>query len=784
MPRSNLRGFAIPTGRILLAFAPWLTFIINLARSNLIQVALPVPVDRTFTYRIPDAGSPSAQPGCRAVVPFGRQLQVGIIVDAPPENLGSAQIRSVHDLPDAEPVLLPEIMELCRWISLYYYCSWGEALKAALPAGHLSPGRGIPLRWQEVITIGDGVNAARLKERAEEIGRRAPQQARILNFVSLHPRQWASTELLASTGANRSALKALLQDGLLKSQRIRMKRYPSIEAISVQDEAPLPPPNRDQEAALQAISASLKSGDPKTFLLYGVTGSGKTLVYQRAIEAALELGGSALVLVPEIALTPQMVGRFRSHFGDRVGLQHSAMSAGERRDVWEGIRAGEFPVVLGPRSAVFAPLRNLKLVVVDEEGDSSFKQNEPNPRYHARDVALVRAKMAFACAILGSATPSLESFFNAQSGRSTLLELPQRVDGIPAPSLQLASPPRSPGKTIGLELERAILSRLQRDEQVILLQNRRGFHTYIFCPKCGHIQRCRHCEITLTLHQPKSKPELRCHFCGYREAPAAECPQCGKSLRLTGAGTQRVEDELSQMMPPGRIVRLDLDTTGRKGSHHRILKGFADGEYAVMVGTKMVARGHDFPRVTLVGVVSADAELTFPDFRCDERAFAQLLQVAGRAGRSAQGGSPGEVIIQTWIPGHPILKLVKEGDYRAFYDREIALRKPLGYPPPGWMILLAFSSRKEEKALKSAQAFIKLIDQADLKGVQALGPTAAYRPRLKDKYRFQVILKAPRGARSLDSPLNKKLREAIGRFRAEVPSSVHFVVDVDPIQLL
>jgi primosomal protein N' (replication factor Y) len=756
----------------------------SLIMSDLIQVALPLPMDRPFTYRIPESASAYAQPGCRAVVPFGKQLLVGVIVDIPSEKIEASQIRTVQDLPDAEPVLLPEIIELCRWISLYYYCSWGEALKAALPSGHLKPALGTPLRWQEVITLGDEVTPTRLSEKAAEIEKKAPQQARILNFLSLQPRQWVASDLLSGAAAGRSALKALLQLELLKSRHIRLKRYPSIEALTARDEAPLPEPNWDQQTAIQAISTSLKAGQQKTFLLYGVTGSGKTLVYQKAIEAALELNGSALVLVPEISLTPQMVGRFRAQFGDRVGLQHSAMSAGERLDVWQGIRAGEFPVVLGARSAVFAPLQNLKLIVVDEEGDSSFKQNEPNPRYHARDVALVRAQMASACAILGSATPSLESFFNAETKRYAILELPQRVDGVPPPILRLTSPARSPSKTIGMDLERAILSRLQRKEQVILLQNRRGFHTYIFCPKCGHIQRCRHCEITLTLHQPKSRPELRCHFCGYRAPPASSCPKCGQALRSRGAGTQRVEDELAEMMPPERIVRLDLDTTSRKGSHHRILKGFAAGDYDVMVGTKMVARGHDYPRVTLVGVVSADTDLAFPDFRCDERAFVQLLQAAGRAGRSAAQESPGEVIIQTWMPGHPVLKLVKEGDYLAFYNREIALRRSLGYPPLGWMILLAFSSRKEEKALKSAQDFIKLLSQADLKGIEALGPSAAYRPRLKDKYRFQVILKASRRARSLESPLHQKLRQAINRFRTEIPSSVHFVVDVDPIQLL
>lgn len=464
-----------------------------------------------------------------------------------------------------------------------------------------------------------------------DLRRRAPQQARILHFISLQPRSWVVADLLAWAGASRAGLKALLSAGILKSQSRRVKRYPTLEALTARDEAPLPQPNADQARSIEAISACLESGAGKTFLLYGVTGSGKTLIYQKVIERALDLGGQALVLVPEISLTPQMVGRFRAHFGDRVALQHSAMSAGERLDVWQGIKAGEFSVVLGARSAVFAPLAKLRLIVVDEEGDSSFKQSEPNPRYHARDVALMRARMSGAISILGSATPSLESFFNASTGRFALLELPQRVDGIPAPALRFSFPPRVRDRVLGSELEKAILDRVRSGEQVILLQNRRGFFTVAFCPKCGFICRCKHCEIALTYHRAAgSKSDLRCHICGFRAAPPQACPECESPLKYQGIGTQRVENELTQFIPAERIVRLDLDTTGRKGSHRRILKGFASGDFSVMIGTKMVARGHDYPNVTLVGVVSADAELAFPDFRCDERAFVLLLQTAGQ----------------------------------------------------------------------------------------------------------------------------------------------------------
>jgi primosomal protein N' (replication factor Y) len=547
------------------------------------------------------------------------------------------------------------------------------------------------------------------------------------------------------------------------------------------DSAPLPKPNEDQEAAIAAIVKSLEKSEARTFLLYGVTGSGKTLVYQKVIERILAGGGTALVLIPEISLTPQLVGRFRTNFGDRIGLQHSAMSDGERTDVWRGIRNGEFPIVIGARSALFAPLKNLQLIVVDEEGDPSFKQNEPNPRYNARDAALVRAKQAGTVAILGSATPSVESFHNAQRGRYTLLELPNRVDGVPPPVIRFVEPPRRTSKTLGGEIRRAISNRSDCGEQVILLHNRRGYFTYVFCPGCGYIHRCRHCEITLTYHQKDQR--LRCHFCGFNTEPSKNCPDCGGSLRYSGSGTQRIEEELADLLSPNFIARLDLDTTSRKGAHHRILKGFARGEQSVLLGTKMVARGHDYPRVTLVGILSADVELAFPDFRCDERSFALHLQAAGRAGRTAAGDNPGEVLVQTWMPEHPILGLVNTGDYRAFFNREIALRRSVNYPPWGWMVLFVFSSRESEKARQAAQNFAKAARRSKLRAGW-MGPTPAFRYRLKDRYRYQVILKTDIRHRAVRSAAHRTLKSFIESFRSDLPMNVHMTVDVDPIQLL
>lgn len=816
-----------------------------------ISVALALPVDKTFSYVIPAEMESRSRPGCRAIVPFGRQIVTGIIVDDATSEVPRSPLREVFDLPDSEPLLTSDLLELTYWISRYYICSWGEALKAALPAGHMQSGvrvakaskgltlfssklskcerhvlrilqekggqslstlvrkyripnalkalqqleefglvtieeilprGGISVLWQERISLERDVKAADLIQKAVELDKRAPRQAQILSTIAKQPdRDWPVSELLRVAGAPRSALTALLAAGLLQSEKVQSKRYPTLEALTLRDRLDLPEPNDEQTNAIAEIKESLGRHEARTFLLYGVTGSGKTLVYQKVIEEVLAQGGTALVLVPEISLTPQMVSRFRARFGDRIALQHSAMSCGERTDVWRGIRNGDFPIVIGARSAVFAPLQNLRLIVVDEEGDSSFKQNEPNPRYNARDVALVRARQSGTVVILGSATPSIETFYNATAKRFTLLELSKRVDDLEPPTIRFVSPSKARGKIIGAELGQAVVGRIQQGEQVILLQNRRGFFTYIICAGCGAVCRCRHCEITLTYH--KRENSLRCHICGYQTAPPQSCPECNGSLRYSGAGTQRVEDELAQLIPKEKIARLDLDTTRRKGSHHRILQSFARENQAILLGTKMVAKGHDYPRVTLVGIVSADTELAFPDFRCDERSFGLMLQAAGRAGRASNGVQLAEVLIQTFAEDHPVLKLVAAGDYRAFYAREIELRRSLNYPPWGWMILFLFLSKTEDDARAWATKFI-LEAKRRFRVAEWMGPTPAFRSRLKDRYRFQVVMKAERQFRSTQSKIHSQLREMIMEFGGKLPRSVHMVVDVDPIQLL
>ncbi|MCX6640649.1 MAG: primosomal protein N' [bacterium] len=814
-----------------------------------IQVALPLPISKTFYYNCPEELSDHALPGCRAVVPFGHRYLTGIIVDHPEKTPYTEKLRDAIDLPDSMPLLTGEILELTRWISNYYLCSWGEALKAALPVGHLQEGirqvrlckeaaiavtdlnpvekqiidilqggdrspdylankvrvaglvrilrkleeRGLiafqenlPLislnvQFQEMISPGDGKGQDDLFAEAHRLAKKAPRRSDMLKQVALLDRPIPAAELIKASGATRRALNTFIEAGILKCSKVEVKRYPTLEALSIREEAPLPEPNPAQQLAINTVTAAQVGGGYKAFLLYGVTGSGKTLVYQKVIERVLQTGGQALVLIPEISLTPQMMGRFRALFGDRIALQHSAMSTGERIDVWRGIGSGEFDIVIGARSAVFAPLKRLKLIIIDEEGDTSFKQNEPNPRYHARDVALVRAQQQGCTVILGSATPSIETYFNAQRGRYQLLELPERVDGVPMPRIKFVEPPYSLRKVVGLSLQRALEERMMRKEQAILLRNRRGFFTYVFCPNCNHLVRCPHCELTLTYH--RSDQVLRCHVCGYQKNPPRNCPECRNELKYTGSGTQRVEDELLQLIPGLAIARLDQDTAGRHKSHPAILKKFARGEQHVLLGTKMVARGHDYPGVTLVGILSADAELTFPDFRCDERTFGLLLQAAGRAGRASKQDQPGEVLIQTWMPGHPVLKLVRNADFRAFYQREIKLRRNLNYPPWGWMVLFLFSGLDQGKASLAATDFVDRAKQV-VPGGEWLGPMPAFRAKLKDHFRYQAIFKASIDQRRINSKVHRIMKPWLEEMRSKMPVGVQLTVDVDPISLL
>lgn len=571
--------------------------------------------------------------------------------------------------------------------------------------------------------------------------------------------------------------------------------------------------NTDQRRALEHICSALTGGTYQPFLLHGVTGSGKTQVYIEAIRTVLAAKKTAIVLVPEISLTPQIVRRFRFHFGEAVTVMHSRMSAGERYDSWRLTRSGKYSIVIGPRSAVFAPLSNLGLIVVDEEQEASYKQFDQSPRYHARDVAVMRARNAGAVVILGSATPSVESYFNVLQGKYTLLELPQRVDNAKLPHIQIidmtaerkkhlelfreerkkefkenralarARKRRFQTSPISDTLREKIEDRLSKKEGIILLQNRRGFAPFVECPDCGYVEMCDNCSVTLTYH--RATRHLRCHYCGYVKAPPDVCPKClSIDIQLLGIGTQRVEEELRKLFPNALMERMDLDTTTRKGSHDKILRRFAEGDIDILLGTQMVAKGIDFTRVTLVGVISADTQMLLPDFRSAERTFQLLTQVAGRAGRS--GALSGEVVIQTFQPQHYGLKHVLTHDFEGFYREEIRYREELDYPPYARLVLIEVKGEREKEVARHAERFAELLRARDGRFV-TLGPAPAAIPMLRNLHRWHIILKNPKAGdpsgRVAHQALQRALRSyensALGRSK-----SVRLTLDVDPVGMM
>jgi primosomal protein N' (replication factor Y) len=536
--------------------------------------------------------------------------------------------------------------------------------------------------------------------------------------------------------------------------------------------------NPAQQAAFQQIHEAIQAKRFQTFLLHGVTGSGKTEVYLTAIETALTEGRSALLMVPEIALTPQMAGQFFSRFGDRVAILHSAFTDVERTEQWRRIRSGVASVVVGTRSGVFAPVQNLGLIVVDEEHDGSYKQEE-NPRYNGRDVAIVRAQAAGACVILGSATPSLESRYNAEKGKYTLLELPGRIESRPMPVVELIDMRQEfletrKQETFSRKLIEALGQRVESGEQTIVLLNRRGFSSFVACRACGERVQCINCSLTLTYH--KRDRRLLCHYCGYAEKVPSQCPKCqSEHIYFLGIGSERVEEELHRAFPAARIARLDRDTVTGKRQYETILQDFREGNYDMLVGTQMIAKGHDIPNVTLVGVVAADLGLGMPDFRAAERTFQLLTQVAGRAGR---GSLPGIVLVQTINPEHYAVRFAAAQDYQGFYEKELNFRRMMHYPPFAAMANVLVRSEKKEMAMRMSTELGFLLNPPPEK-LRVMGPAEAPVPRLKNEYRYQFLIKA-----ASRKALNELLQRVRNFALEHKWGATALVIDVDPLTLM
>ena len=731
------------------------------------QVVFPVPLKQSFTYGVPASLEGRVEAGQRCFVSFGRRQTVGVVVGLSakaPENVKT--IKALDALLDEEPLLTPDLLKLGEWMADYYYCSLGEGLFAMIPA--LS--RKNPKSVLELTPEG----LAHVEKVETILGEEGPLRG--VNWKSL------KKGAVALTPRTQSLAEALKREGLGQIKSLGEKGAESAGTKTPLGRPVPPPALHDQQAkALSAIEAALQAGGFKAFLLQGVTGSGKTEIYLRAIQAVLEKGRQAIVLIPEIALTPQTLERFTGRFGDRVAVLHSRLSPEDRAREWKRLARGEAAIAVGARSALFAPVRRLGLIIVDEEHEGSYKQEE-TPRYHARDSAVKRAQLCGVPVILGSATPSLESVQNARSGKYTLLSMPERVNRRPLPKVRvvnLREESRARGgerPVLSLALEEALGANLARGEQSILFLNRRGFNTVTLCLRCGEPVQCPHCAIPVTGHRVKGGIRLLCHYCDWSGPVPGQCAHCqAGAIQQVGLGTERLEEELKALFPKARVERMDLDTTLERGSHQAILDRFRNREVDILLGTQMIAKGHDFPGVTLVGIVGADTGLALPDFRASERVFQLLVQVAGRAGRAEKEGV---IYLQTFNPDHPSVRAAARHDTEGFWAGELELRRALGYPPFSKMGLLVYRSENEKQAEAAAAKAAETLRQlAKGESVEVKGPAPAVFSKIRGHYRFQVLLTAPQPA-----AIRKLLADFDGKF--ENPRGVFRVVDLDPQSLL
>jgi len=723
-----------------------------------------------YDYVVPDRLRGQLEPGQRVRVPLGRgnRALVGYCVGLESRRTPERPLKEIRAVVDASSLLSPSMLRVTQWMAQYYLCSLGQVLDAVVPSGVRGQAG---TRQMTFLSVPTSV-AARLTR----LNLPAKQQ-KALRHLAASAVPLTPAQLAAQVGCTQWPINALRKEGLIQAEVRR-------EHASKHEEAPVVRQphhvlNPDQQVALDAILAAINSGKHATALIHGVTGSGKTEVYIRAIEEVIGFGRQAIVLVPEISLTPQTRQRFRSRF-EHVAVLHSHLSAAERHWHWQRIARGEVQVVVGARSAVFAPTPHLGLIVLDEEHEPSFKQ-ETAPRYHARDVALHRAESDGVPLVLGSATPSLESWHRARTGRYRLIEMPRRVLDRPLPEvgtidLRTEFKDRFSRGAISRQMHRAMDQALRDGGQVILLLNRRGFSTHIQCPKCGHVVNCPDCDIALTHH--RQDEQAVCHYCDYQTDAPVQCPKCGGlGIRYRGFGTQRLEAEVRSRFPDYQCLRMDTDAMRRPGSHEAALAKFRAGQVHILLGTQMIAKGLDFPNVTLVGVVTADTALHFPDFRAAERTFQLVTQVAGRTGRGEKGG---RVLVQTFSPEHPAIEAAAGHDFAAFAAWELPTRQEYSYPPFGAMIRLVFRGAEEtptERFARDAAERIREAAESTGARLRLLGPAVAPIARLRGKFRFHVLLQGP------DSDqLRAVVQQAIRDLKA--PEKVQWIVDVDPLDML
>lgn len=783
-----------------------------------VAVALPLPFQTCFTYLV-RGGEPIPERGVRVLVTFGPRRVIGVVTGQGDVPAG-VEAKEVLSVLDEAPLAEPPLLDLAAWVADHYLAPPGECYRLVTPPAGARASRAVarlvepaqaggdsvaealrdgPLRLTTIakrLGRGSGSQLARLRARgvvsieqdlgaqgfrtvkvaATVPGGQAPRgkaQAEVLRRLDAAGGRLKVADLVRDRPALRGALASLAKSGAVRIHGEREVRGPAI--LPGAASGPVEP-SRDQAEVLDAVTSAIRDGGFRPFLLRGVTGSGKTEVYLRAAEAALALGKGVLVLVPEIVLTPMLVREAAARFGATVAVMHSELSAGERHDQWWRIRDGEARVVVGARSAVFAPIPRLGLIIVDEEHEAAYKQEE-SPRYHGRDVAVVRAKLEGATVILGSATPSLESHHNALTGKYGRLTMLARVGACGLPTVETVD--RRPSLATGAdpiltpELRDALALRLERREQSLLLLNRRGYATSLLCRECGVEAMCPNCSVCLTLHYRGE--QAICHYCGHERKTPPKCGSCGgEYLRLRGHGTEKVVEAARAALPQARVERLDRDLAGRRGYVARILAAFEAGDIDILVGTQMIAKGHDFPRVTLVGVVAADVGLGLPDFRSAERTFQLLTQVAGRAGRA---DLPGEVLLQSHIPDHYALRLACAQDYDGFFEREMEFRRTMGYPPFMALVNVVVSSPDAAKASREAASLARRLREGAPGRYRVLGPASAPLARVNGNHRVQVLLKGPRAA----------MREAVREALVGLYGNVRWPgvsVDVDPVSVM
>ncbi|MBF2508222.1 primosomal protein N' [Listeria welshimeri] len=795
---------------------------------NIAKVIVDVPamqVDRPFDYFIPEDLEELIRPGMRVSVPFGNRKIQGFVtsLDETEEN---PKLKGIDGVMDLAPVLNEELMELGDWLAEDTLSFRVSAYQAMLPAALRAKYEKYFLRlddeneeleqlfegyetldWKVAETrgllkqIGKWVREGsvevvyqvknkitnkkvrvvsclkspyQLTEIIEDMPKNAKAQSRVLAFFqAFEGSEILVSELKKQAGTTDTTIKKLADLNILTIQEKIISRDPyQNHQFEKSESLQLLP---DQQTACWKITAATEQ---ETFLIHGVTGSGKTEIYLQTIEAKLKEGKEAIVLVPEISLTPQMVERFKSRFGSEVAVLHSALSSGEKYDEWRKIERKEARVVVGARSAVFAPLENLGIIIIDEEHEASYKQ-EDNPRYHARDVAIWRANKYQCPVVLGSATPSLESFARAKKGVYTLIELPSRVNDRAMPEVSVVDMReelRKENRTeFSTELLEKIKDRIAKKEQTVLMLNRRGYSSFVMCRDCGYVVECPNCDISLTYHQ--SSNQMKCHYCGHEERVPQKCPSCeGEHIRYFGTGTQKVEESLTKLIPEARVIRMDVDTTRTKGAHEKLLKSFRNHEADILLGTQMIAKGLDFPDITLVGVLNADTMLHLPDFRASERTFQLLTQVSGRAGRHERTG---EVVVQSYNPEHYSIEFAKKHDFIGFYNHEMQLRKMGSYPPFYYLTMINVSDENEMKAIRTIQEMAQFLRGKLGPDAVVLGPVPSTITRIKNKYRYQCIIKY-----KIEPDLKKELKTLITHYQKDQQKGLTITIDVQPYVLM